>query len=344
MSKVAVIIPNYNGKKYLTECLKSLQKQTFKDFCVIIVDNASTDGSIEQVEKEFCRRNALQETELNLSIIRLSENTGFANAVNVGIRAAAGDCADYSSDVHSEYVFLLNNDTRCDKEAIGALVKVLDHDNSIFSIQAKMLQFKDTDLVDDAGDYYCALGWAYSPGKDKPSSDYRRRTFVTSACAGAAMYRTETFDQIGYFDEVHFCYLEDVDVGYRARLFGYKNAMEPSAIVFHAGSGSSGSRHNAFKVELTASNNLYLIYKNMPFLQLLINMPLIIIGILIKHIFYTKKGLGRAHIKGLKLGFSKIIDNSDKKVRVKGRQILCCIRMQLELWINCLVIVATKGR
>jgi GT2 family glycosyltransferase len=317
MSTVAVIIPNYNGKKYLADCLKSLQKQTFKDFCVIIVDNASTDGSAEQVA--------------NAEIIRLTENTGFANAVNVGIRRA--------SEVEAKYAFLLNNDTRCDEGAIEALVKTLDKHPKIFSAQAKMLQFKDTGKVDDAGDYYCALGWAFSPSKDRDSAKYSKRTSITSSCAGAAMYRMEVFEKIGFFDDVHFCYLEDMDIGYRARLYGYHNVMEPEAIVYHAGSASSGSRYNTFKVELTAANNLYLIYKNMPFLQVLINLPLIVIGLLIKHIFYTKKGLGMAHVKGLAKGFSKIIKNSDRKVRFGGEQILHCCQMQLELWINCFVIL-----
>ncbi len=322
MSKVAVIIPNYNGKKYLTDCLKSLQKQTFKDFCVIIVDNASTDGGVDSVNAD--------------KIVRLPENTGFANAVNVGIREA--------KEAGATYAFLLNNDTRCDENAIEALVKTMDNHPGIFSAQAKMLQFKDTSKVDDAGDYYCALGWAFAPSKDKDSAGFNKRISITSACAGAAMYRMDALDKIGLFDEVHFCYLEDVDIGYRARLYGYQNVMEPESIVYHAGSASSGSRHNAFKVELAASNNLYLIYKNMPVLQLLLNLPLIVLGILIKHIFYMKKGLGGAHVKGLLKGFSKIFRNSDRKVRFGGEQYLHCCQMQLELWINCFVILSHLGR
>lgn len=327
MESVAVIIPNYNGKKYLPECLKSLQKQTFKDFCVIIVDNDSTDGSIELIES------IAGSGALKLRLIRLKENTGFANAVNVGIRAA-----------ESKYVFLLNNDAYCDERAIEALVNVLDKKPGVFSAQAKMLQYKNQDLVDDAGDYYCAMGWAFSPAKDRKSSLYSKRKCVTSACAGAAMYRREVFDEIGYFDEAHFCYLEDVDVGYRARLSGYINIMEPEAVVYHVGSGSSGSRHNAFKVELTASNNLYLIYKNMPALQVIINFPLLLLGILIKHIFYMKKGLGMAHVRGLKMGLSKISENPGKKVVFRGRKLRGCFEMQLELWANLFVILGHLGR
>ena len=146
--------------------------------------------------------------------------------------------------------------------------------------------------------------------------------------------RREVFEKIGYFDEAHFCYLEDVDIGYRARLFGYVNVCEPLAIVYHVGSASSGSRHNAFKVELTAANNLYFIYKNMNILQIIINLPLFVAGVIIKHVFYLRKGLGRAHIKGLSKGFSKIIKNYDKRVTFGARQFAYSILMQFELWIN----------
>jgi GT2 family glycosyltransferase len=315
MESIAVIIPNYNGQKYLTDCLKSLRKQTYRGFKVIMVDNGSTDGSISLVQRDFPE----------VEVIALPDNTGFANAVNVGIKAT-----------QAEYVFLLNNDTICEEGVIAALVGVLDKKPAVFSVQAKMLQIKEPHLIDDAGDYYCALGWAFAPSKDKDNSKYSKRINVTSACAGAAMYRRQVFEEIGYFDEEHFCYLEDVDVGYRARLYGYSNVMEPGAIVYHVGSASSGSRHNAFKVELTAANNLYLIYKNMNALQIIINLPLFLTGVIIKHVFYMKKGLGKAHLKGLSKGFSKIITNSDKRVTFGGRQIANSFLMQLELWVNCI--------
>lgn len=318
MESVAVIIPNYNGKKYLNDCLKSLEKQTYRDFSVIVVDNGSEDGSLEYLKNNFP----------SVRVISLGSNTGFANAVNEGIRAS-----------DSKYVFLLNNDTVCDEGAIESLVKVLDSKPKVFSAQAKMLRMKEPHLVDDAGDYYCALGWTVVPSKDKESELFSKRKQITSACAGAAVYRREVFDKIGMFDEAHFCYLEDVDVGYRARLFGYDNVMEPSAVVYHVGSGSSGSRYNTFKVELTASNNLYFIYKNMAVWQLIINLPLVLLGIIIKHIFYTRKGLGTAHIKGLFKGIARIFKNSHKRVRFGGDKLLASIGLQFELWLNIFLLV-----
>ena len=313
MNRLTVIIPNFNGKKYLEECLKSLRKQSILNFDVLVVDDGSSDGSADYVKAHFPE----------VKVIELGKNTGFAHAVNVGIRAA-----------DSEYVFLLNNDTICDEKAVESLLRIMDHKRKLFSAQAKMLGIQEPHDIDDCGDLYCALGWAFSPGKDRSNEHFSRRESVTSACAGAAIYRKEYFEQVGYFDEAHFCYLEDVDIGYRARLKGYANVMEPKAIVYHAGSASSGSRYNEFKVELTAGNNLYLIYKNMPAFQILINLPLILIGIGIKHVFYVRKGLGAAHIKGLAAGLKKIRQNPGKRVCFGGKELLNAVRLQIELWVN----------
>ena len=141
MKTVTVVIPNYNGKKYLDECFKSLKKQTYRDFHVIMVDNGSTDGSAEYIREKYPE----------VEVIALDENTGFANAVNVGIKAA-----------DSEYVFLLNDDTVCDEKVLETLVKTMSRGKKLFSVQAKLLQLKNPELIDDAGDYYCALGWAFS--------------------------------------------------------------------------------------------------------------------------------------------------------------------------------------
>ncbi len=329
MPRVTVVIPNYNGMKFIDDCLRSLKKQTFRDFDVIVVDNGSTDGSAEFVRQKWCAENPGVSTKgtrhhYKIQLIALPENTGFANAVNVGIEATPSD-----------YIFLLNNDAFCDEKAIENLVRVMDCKKRLFSAQAKMLQTKEPHNIDDCGDLYCAFGWAFTPGKDADNARFSRRESITSACAGAAMYRREYFEKVGLFDAEHFCYLEDVDIGYRARLKGYANVMEPTAVVYHAGSGTSGSRYNEFKVELTAANNLFLIYKNMPVLQVIINSPLILAGIIIKHAFYTKRGLGKAHIKGLRAGFRKIVDFADHKVVFGNREFLNAFRLQIELWVNC---------
>ncbi|WP_029323084.1 glycosyltransferase family 2 protein [Butyrivibrio sp. AE3004] len=319
-SKATIVIPNYNGAKYLDACLRSLKKQTVTSK-VIIVDNGSTDGGIKLLRDSIVKH---PDRYPQVEIKELSENTGFANAVNVGIKQA-----------ETEFVILLNNDTVSETKMTEALLWTIMDDDRIFSVQAKMLQMKEPHCIDDSGDLYSALGWAFSPGRDKEKTAYNKRTRITSACAGAAIYRKAVFEEIGYFDEAHFCYLEDVDVGYRARIYGYRNIYEPTAIVYHAGSGTSGSRYNVFKEELTAGNNLYFLYKNMPAVQLIINLPLLILGIVVKQIYFAKKRLGMAYFKGLISGINKIIHNTDKKVKFQKQNIKNYVMLECELIFNC---------
>ena len=277
--KVTVIIPNYNGLKFMEPCFKALELQIYHKFQILVVDNGSTDGSVEWLK------------EHQIPTIFLDTNTGFSGAVNVGIRAAK-----------TPYVLLLNNDTEPDCHFIGEMVKAIERSPKIFSVSSKMIQMYHKDKMDDAGDMYSLLGWAYQRGVGRSSGGYSHPCRVFSACAGAAIYRREIFEKIGYFDEMHFAYLEDIDVGYRAKIYGYKNVYCPSAMVYHVGSGTSGSRYNSFKVRLAARNNIYLNYKNMPWPQLLLNALPLGLGILVKYGFFKKIGFGKDYLDGLKEG------------------------------------------
>lgn len=195
---------------------------------------------------------------------------------------------------------------------------------------------KFPEKIDDAGDFYNALGWAFARGKDKPISGYEKSDRIFAACAGAALYRKSILDEIGLFDEAHFAYLEDIDIGYRANIAGYRNVFAPEAKVMHAGSAVSGSRHNAFKVDLSARNSIYLIFKNMPLLQVILNLPFLILGYLIKTLFFIKKGLGKVYLsglgKGFKLSFSK--ESWQKKVPFLMKNLKNYLYIQWELWIG----------
>ncbi|MCR5268575.1 MAG: glycosyltransferase family 2 protein [Lachnospiraceae bacterium] len=311
MALVTVIIPNYNGDAYIENCLKSLTEQTFKDMEILIVDNASTDNSADFIAEHYPE----------IELVRLSENFGFSRAVNEGIRR-----------VKSEYLILLNNDTVCDPHFVEELVRTIGKDPKIFSVASKMLQMFSPDRIDGAGDLYCALGWAFARGKDRSKKRYEKECRVFSACAGAAIYRRDLFEQIGYFDEFHFTYLEDVDVGYRARIMGYVNAYTPRAIVYHAGSGATGSRYNPFKVRIAARNSWYVIYKNMPTLQILLNLPFFLIGFGIKALFFICKGYGREYLSGMKRGYLMCVQG--RKFPFSARFTGNYVRIQLELWAN----------
>ena len=277
--KTTIIIPNYNGLSFMEPCFESLKEQTVRDFKVLVVDNGSTDGSVEWLK------------EHRVPSIFLKENTGFSGAVNTGIRAA-----------DTPYVLLLNNDTRVEPGFVAAMERAMDQSPKIFSVSSRVIQMYHPELLDDAGDMYSILGWAYQRGVGRSVNLYQKSCRVFSACAGAAIYRRAVFDEIGLFDELHFAYLEDIDVGWRAKLYGYDNVYCPDAAVYHVGSGTSGSRYNSFKVRLAARNCIYLNYKNMPGWQILLNAPFLLAGIFVKYLFFVKNGFGGDYVSGLKEG------------------------------------------
>ena len=311
--KTTIIIPNYNGLSFMEPCFEALEKQTTKDFKILVVDNGSTDGSVEWLK------------EREIPSIFLPENTGFSGAVNVGIRAA-----------DTPYVILLNNDTKVAPHYVEALERAMDRSEKIFSVSSKMIQMYHPDLMDDAGDMYSVLGWAFQRGVGRPEKLYKKSCRVFTACAGAAIYRREFLEKTGLFDEEHFAYLEDTDIGYRARLLGYENWYEPSAKVYHVGSGTSGSRYNLFKIRYSSRNNIYLIYKNMPVLQILLNLPVFILGFSAKLVFFASKGYGKEYLAGIKNGFfiCRKPENRAKKIRFEWKRLGTYFVIEWELFIN----------
>ena len=312
--KTTVVIPNYNGKEFLKDCLDSLQKGTIVP-AIVVVDNGSSDGSTTFIKEHYPQ----------VQVIAFSENRGFSAAVNTGIEYA-----------DTPYVFLLNNDTTVHEDAVACLEREMDNHPNAFSMEARMVQMKNPDKLDSAGDFYCALGWAFARGKDKPYHTFERKSKIFSACAGAAIYRKSYFEKTGLFDDNHFAYLEDVDIGYRAQIYGYDNYYIPEAIVYHVGSGASGSRYNEFKIRLSARNSIYLVYKNMPLLQILLNLPFFLLGYLVKTLFFIKKGFGGTYFNGLIKGFQLCCSKEGRahKVRFSFRNIKNYCYVQLQLWIN----------
>ena len=310
MRNVSIVIPNYNGKHFLGNCLKAVFSQTIENMEVIVVDNGSTDGSQEYLG-----------TYPGVRVLKMDKNYGFCGAVNAGIKEAA-----------SEYVILLNNDTEVEPDFAKELLTAIKADDRIFSCSSKMVQYHDRARMDDAGDYYCALGWAFGRGKGGLVENYDTPVNIFASCAGAAIYRKKMLESLGYFDENHFAYLEDIDIGYRARIHGYKNVYAPKAVVYHVGSGFSGSAHNAFKVKLSSRNSVYLAYKNMPFLQIIVNSPFLFMGHVIKWLFFLKKGLGKEYVQGVKEGF--LLCKREKKVRFLWKNLPNYLVIQLELWLN----------
>lgn len=284
-STITIIIPNFNGKQFLKTCLGSISKQNCSSYDIIIVDNASSDGSVEYILENYPE----------IILVQNKENMGFAAAVNQGIMISS-----------SEYIFLLNNDVELKPNCISNLLKGIEKDENIFAVSSKMVQYNDRSKIDDAGDEYSILGWTRKVGDGKSPDLYNAERETFSACAGAALYRKSILDEIGYFDENFFAYMEDVDISYRARILGYKCVYCPDAVVYHRGSGTSGSRYNEFKIRLAARNNVYVPYKNMPWPQLALNGIFLLIGYFIKYLFFFRQGCGNIYLNGLKEGFNSL--------------------------------------
>lgn len=309
-NRVSIVVPNYNGMAFVERCLKALTEDA-PEAEILLVDNGSTDGSREFVTEHFPQ----------VRVIALRENYGFCRAANEGMKAAG-----------TPYVILLNNDTEVLPGFTKALVSALQLEPGAFSAGAKMIQLYHQEKIDDAGNFYCALGWAFARGKDKSVEYYEKPDEIFAACGGAVIYRKSLLERIGYLDEDHFAYLEDIDLGWRARIAGWKNIYVPGAKVLHAGSGTSGSRYNEFKVSLSSRNSVYLAYKNMPALQILLNLPFLLAGFGIKYLFFVKKGFGKTYRKGLKEGFSMC--RREKKVKFCWKNLPSYGKIQIELWIN----------
>ncbi|WP_337098197.1 glycosyltransferase family 2 protein [Paenibacillus sp. YIM B09110] len=275
---VSIVIPNYNGENYILDSIASIYDQIANKSSIIVIDNHSSDSSLALIQVKYP----------DITLIVNSENIGFAAAVNQGIKAS-----------DTTYVILLNNDAFAREGYVLELLKCIDSDPNIFSVSSKMLRFSEPGIIDNAGDELTILGWAYKTGDGSSSEGYYKQRTVFSACAGAAIYRRETFNQIGYFDESFFAYLEDVDIGFRANLHGYKNVFCPSAEVEHIGSATSGSKYNDFKVKISARNNVWLLAKNLPFAFMIVNFGFILMGFLIKGLFFMVNGFGMSYFNGI---------------------------------------------
>lgn len=323
MKKTTIVIPNCNGEKFLKTCLDSLLAQDIPatEYDIIIVDNGSVDGSRELIETYRSKTMGRP----RVTLIPLDTNTGFCHAVNVGIEAA-----------ETPYVLLLNNDTKAAPHFVSALTLAMENRPEAFSVSASMRMWDAPDLLDDAGDRYCVLGWAYARGKGKPASRYACPVEIFSACGGAAIYRKSVLHEIGLFDEGHFAYLEDLDIGYRARLHGYRSYYEPAAEVIHYGSAFTGSRYNEKKTVLAAANSVYVIAKNMPFLQIVWNLPFLLLGFVVKFLFFCRKKMGARYLEGLWEGLRKSCseDGKGKKVSFCRKHLKNYLSIQWQLYAN----------
>jgi GT2 family glycosyltransferase len=238
---LSIVIPNWNGKKFLQTCLDALRRQTCRDLEVIIVDNASSDGS-----QAFIRENYPE-----VRLIELPENRGFTGACNAGMQAAQG-----------ELICLLNNDTEVDERWAEAVIDAFCRHPDIGTVASKMLLFDKRDTIHTTGDYFTVEGKPGNRGVwQRDTGQYDREEFVFSACGGSSVYRRAMLDQIGLLDDDFFFSLEDVDLGWRAQLTGWRCLYTPHAIVYHHLSATGGGVTASY---YDGRNLILLLMKNFP--------------------------------------------------------------------------------
>jgi GT2 family glycosyltransferase len=242
--KTYVVIPNWNGARDLPACLDSLLAQTLSSH-IVVVDNGSVDNSLKLLEDDYP----------SVEVISLSKNHGFAGGVNAGIKKAIEGGATY--------VALLNNDAVADKDWLKCLIGFMDKHAEVGISTSKILDSKK-ELLDSTGDIYTIWGLPFPRGRTEPVSDkYDNDTIVFGASGGASLYRTKMLKEIGLFDEDFFAYYEDVDLSFRAQLYGWKVAYIPEAKVYHQISATS-VRIKGFAGYQTLKNLPLLMWKNVP--------------------------------------------------------------------------------
>ena len=309
--KATVVIPNLNGAGWLKDSIESIWAQTMQDLELIVVDNGSTDESLAIAQSYQGRP--------GYTLIQNDTNTGFSHAVNQGIRVAKG-----------EYVALFNNDAFAEPDWLENLIAAAEQDGRIFAVSSLMIRHFERELADDAGDYVTLLGFACKRGDGMKASRYQKPGRVFSACGGAALYRKSILDEIGLFDETFFAYYEDVDISWRANSLGYTNVYCPTARCYHICGATTGAvRYNPFKSIQSGRNSILLPYKNMPILMLLLNLPFLVFGYLLKAAMFRLRGFGPAYGQGFKEALKTM--GKIQKPRFRLKNLPCYVLIQLWL-------------
>ncbi len=242
---ISVILVSWNSAEHLSRCLKSLVRQTFQQFEIILIDNASSDQGTDELEQKY--------PELDLHLERLTSNLGFAAANNIGARRARG-----------RWLALLNTDAFPEPDWLEALLQAAGTHQEFTFFASRQLQAHAPNFLDGAGDAYHISGLGWRRYYNLPSETHALQAEeVFSPCGAAALYLRDDFLQAGGFDEDYFSYFEDVDLGFRLRLNGKKCLYVPQAVVQHVGSASTKKR-SSFSIYYGYRNMMWTFAKDMP--------------------------------------------------------------------------------
>jgi len=240
---VSVIILNWNGLEHLKTCLPSVISQNYENLEIILVDNGSTDGSIEYIQQNFD----------TIKLICNLTNVGFAKGNNIGMEIASG-----------KYIAVLNNDTELDENWVNGFVETAEKHPDAGMFACKILSYYDRNLIDCVGHLIYPDGLSRGRGRGEMNQgQYDQIDEIAFPSGCAALYRKEMLDQIGLFDETFFIYVEDSDLGMRGRLAGWKCLYVPKAVVYHKYSATMGG-YSPQKALLVERNRIWFVIKNLP--------------------------------------------------------------------------------
>ncbi len=271
--KVTVVVVNWNGEQFLERCLVALMAQAVKPHEIILVDNASSDRSFE-IARRFPA----------VRVIALAQNTGFARGNNLAIEAASKG---------SEWIALLNPDAFAAPRWLETLLMAAESNPDFDVFGSKLVNAADPGVLDGAGDVYHMSGLVWRTAHGLSVSAMGDSVCeIFSPCAAAALYRRSAFEEVGGFDEDFFCYVEDVDLGFRLRLAGYRCLYVPQSVAHHVGSGTTGGQHSDFSVYHGHRNLVWTFVKNMPGGLFWLLLPLHVALNLASIIWFALRGQG----------------------------------------------------
>lgn len=278
MPRVSAAVLNYNGRSLLEIILPSLLRQEYRDFEAILVDDCSTDDSVDFVRERFPEVRVVSTGPANV---------GVSAAFNVAVRAAQG-----------ELVALLNSDLELDPGWLGELVAGLDRHPDAGAVAGKLLNYWRRTEIDGAGDIFTRSATAYPRGHGEiDQGQYDREEEVFAPTAGAALYRASALADVGPFDESFFAYFEDVDWGLRAQLAGLRSWYVPRAVAYHMGGQTTKGDANPLYYKLQRRNTLALLIKDVPTRFILRNAPRIVSQQLLGLVYSARAGMLKVHLQ-----------------------------------------------
>jgi GT2 family glycosyltransferase len=283
--KVSVVVVVYESGPTLADCLAALRAQTFTDYEVILVDNASSDRTAQGAAK----------ADPALRLVENAENLGFAAAVNQGARLARG-----------RWLVLLNPDAFAEPEWLERLMAATEANPAVHAFASRQLMADDPTRLDGLGDVMALAGYPFRGGYTHKNPGQMEPGWVFSACGGAMLIDRELFLGLGGFDERLFCYCEDVDLGYRLRLVGEPTLLVPDAVVRHVGSASSGGRRSDFAVFHGTRNRFWVFVKDTPTVLFWLTLPLHIVATVVLFARHASRGEVVTPIRGLAAGIRHI--------------------------------------